>query len=168
MQVIFMRHAGRDFGSDFIVETGLGVEANTVFMPLHSSGAAPTMCKRLVRYFQITLEFREPDNPRIPGNRTTIPPPRERHPFRSHRMGRVPIPRAPANDRWCPASEVVVRTGHGECAAHSPGSRPGECGTTSSVVFSVRDTGVRCRGTGQATPPAAPRSAGCRARTTRR
>ncbi len=25
-----------------------------------------------------------PDNPQIQGNRTTIPSPRERHPFRSH------------------------------------------------------------------------------------
>jgi hypothetical protein len=57
--VIFLRHAGRDFENDFIVETGLGVEANTVFMPLYSIGAAPTMCKRLVRLFQITVEFKE-------------------------------------------------------------------------------------------------------------
>jgi hypothetical protein len=27
-----------------------------------------------------------PDNPQIPGNRTTIPPPRVLHPFRNHSM----------------------------------------------------------------------------------
>ncbi len=33
-----MRHAGRDFGNDLIAEIGLGVEANTVFIPFTHLG----------------------------------------------------------------------------------------------------------------------------------